>query len=189
MSTAKIRIRSTGKYSANREPITRPMKIPRVKAPTVAAAAPASRPPRSRSKSTLHSVMMNSELTRTKRVPSAHQNRLGNGTLWASLTCSSTGTLNTGRLLRMRSKLTSNPTRVIHKPIRHPKNMATPTPTVMGASAPERAATALASVIEAGPASFWWSKRKALAPTMIEEPKKEAKKVPASVTGVPPGAV
>jgi len=89
----------------------------------------------------------------------------------------------------MRSKLTSNPTRVIHKPNRHPKNIATPIPTAMGASAPERAATALASVIEAGPASPWWSNRNALAPTMIEEPKNEAMKVPAIVTEVPPGAV
>ena len=187
--TAKARIRSTGKYSAKRDPMTRPIKIPPVTAATDAAAVSAPNPPRSRSKSALQIVRVNSTLRNRNRVMTDHQNSRGNGWCVDSRICSSGGTRKTLGLRRMRRRPTTIPMNMIHTPARQPRTRIEPSPIASGESTPPSAARAFASVSAAGPAFPSWSKRNALAPMIAADPKNEAIAAPNTVMGNPPGAV
>src|SRR5688572_18094152 len=69
------------------------------------------------------------------------------------------------------------------RPGRQPAPAATAAPTTSGAIAPTPAATALASLIAAGPAAPWWSASVATTPLTTSEPARAARSAAAMVAG------
>ena len=179
--SAPIRTAAGWYRRTSRPPTTRPTNIPPMIADTAAVAVPGATPAWVRSTSATHRFRHSSTEAVATRLVQASQYDRGNGRDAAGRV---PGT-DRAAGIRTRKAKPSNATRpsVTPRPGRQPRPAATAAPTASGATMPTAAATALASLIDAAPATPWWSLSTAAVPLTTPEPPIDASAAHASVAG------
>ena len=176
---------SMPKRPVSRAPLSRPIAIPAIRTLIRAAAMPELTPVRWRSRSPTQKVRQNSTAMQQVTTPSASQNWCGRGeSVEARRGGSPTRASDVGARSTSTTASTASGTPTATAP-RQDRPSATEPPTASGARIPTVAATPLASVMAAGPASWWWAESTGLTALNEVEPPRPTSRTARTVHGRP----